>query len=202
MERPSHVLDFTADPDECSNNDIPPAKLARKSQAATTINGNSTSRHRSHSKVPFSANLTSFGPLESDKARCTARGRPNYYRFRSMLQNIPLQVCRKFILVSVLKTIAENTNAYALSHQAGTARRWTQATWKEIQCFFGIVIYMGVYRCARVEDYWDFNGHAPRHAITKAISLVGFQQIKRFIHICHPTSDNGKSCFFKGGTAV
>lgn len=65
-----------------------------------------------------------------------------------------------------------------------------------MRAFFGLCMYMGVYRCPRVEDYWDKSGSGPDHSITSCMQLLRFQQIKRFLHISDHTGDNGRIYFF------
>jgi hypothetical protein len=59
--------------------------------------------------------------------------------------------------------------------------------------FIGVIIYMGVHQEPSINTYWntDFN-KGPLHSITPHISLVRFQQIKRYCHISNPIQDQEK----------
>ena len=66
----------------------------------------------------------------------------------------------------------------------------------EMKVFFGILIYMGLYRVSSQEEYWECNSTLPKHPIAQAMPLVRYQQIKRFLHVCDPLGDNGATFFF------
>ena len=59
--------------------------------------------------------------------------------------------------------------------------------------FIGAIIYMGVYNEPQIDIYWnmDFNA-GPLYTISNHISLVRFEQIKRYCYISCPISDKQK----------
>jgi hypothetical protein len=61
---------------------------------------------------------------------------------------------------------------------------------KELYVFVGIIIYIRVYKEPRINMYWntDFN-KGLLHLITTHISLVRFQQIKRYCYISDSVQD-------------
>jgi hypothetical protein len=69
-------------------------------------------------------------------------------------------------------------------------RTWKDTSPAEIKVFLGILIYMGVHRSPRIDYYFrndPENGlsHLPRLYMTR----TRFEQLKRFLHISHPESD-------------
>ena len=79
---------------------------------------------------------------------------------------------------------------------AGGGREWFAVTSQELLRFFGLCLYLGVFRSTRTEDYWDRSGKGPHHTIMSKMSLRRFQQIKRYLRIWDPSGNNGSSFFF------
>lgn len=97
----------------------------------------------------------------------------------------PLLLFSLFYSDSVLTQLAENTNAYAASKNAGDAgtRAWTEVAAHEIRVFIGIIIYMGVFGKTGVKNYWSTSSKYPQHSIREYMSLTRFEKIKRYVHI-------------------
>lgn len=148
------------------------------------------------SSIPFPQTIPEFQPIEFESSRYNAAGKPNLLVLRNRYTFNPLGIFKQIVSTAIMETIAFNTNHYARLKFAGTGRPWKDTTADEVACFMGICIYMGVYKCPRVEDYWDSSSQSPSHAITKYMPLLRFQQIKRYLHICDPCGDNGKTFFF------
>ena len=73
---------------------------------------------------------------------------------------------------------------------------WDDTNAVELSRFVSLIIYMGVYPCPRLTDYWNSSGPGPVYKITKCMSLIRFEQLKRYVHICDTTGDNGSYYFF------
>ena len=60
----------------------------------------------------------------------------------------------------------------------------------ELQCWIGIIIYMGVVDIPAVKDYWK-GGLYPDHGWTSYLSATRFKEIKHYFHIseCSNTSE-------------
>ncbi|KAG9064049.1 hypothetical protein KI688_003228 [Linnemannia hyalina] len=96
---------------------------------------------------------------------------------------------KKIFSDPVLTDLADNTNAYAASKGAGTgegSRQWVKTTPDELRTFLGIIVYMGVFRQNSVSEYWSTFPECPQHNITTFMSLVRFEQLKRFFHVSNP----------------
>ena len=101
----------------------------------------------------------------------------------------PLTIFTLFFSDPVLTDLADNTNAYAASKGAGTgegSRQWVKTTPDELRIFLGIIVYMGVFRQNSVSEYWSTSPECPQHNITNFMSLVRFEQLKRFFHASSP----------------
>ena len=94
---------------------------------------------------------------------------------------------------AMLETIIANTNAYALSKDAGQGRPWTNLVMKELHIFLAILIYLGLYPQNGIEELWNTDSTGPVHEISKEITLKRFQQIKRYLHISKPQDNNLQS---------
>jgi hypothetical protein len=100
----------------------------------------------------------------------------------------PLNLFSLFFTDAIWDTIARNTNTYADRKRFGISltetRPWTPTHANEIHIFIGIIIYMGLFREPSIKGYWRQNpADGPLHIIHEYISLIRFQQIKRYLHI-------------------
>ena len=179
-----------------SDNDTPIAQWHRNLQGSSAAPMLPQLSNGSTTKPPFPTVIPKFTPLRLDPSRCTPEGRPNYNALRNKNQHTPLLIFKWFLSDEILSKIAANTNEYARLKGAGGGREWFAVTSQELLCFFGLCLYMGLFRSPRTEDYWDRSGKGPHHTIMSNISLRRFQQIKRYLNICGPSGDNGSSFFF------
>jgi hypothetical protein len=106
----------------------------------------------------------------------------------------PLELLDLFIPPELYSTIADNTNLYAIAHDARTAptptnrRYWWPTNPSEIRVLFGIYFYMGVHREPNFEIYWETpKPNGPNHALSKHMSLNRFENLRRYLHISKPT---------------
>jgi hypothetical protein len=97
-----------------------------------------------------------------------------------------VDIFTQFFDKAMLETIIENTNAYALSKGAGQGRPWTDLVMKELLVFLAILIYLGLYPVNKIEELWNDEILWPVNFIASKMSLMRFQQIKRFLHISKP----------------
>jgi hypothetical protein len=99
----------------------------------------------------------------------------------------PLALFSLFINDELWEIVAQNTNTYAEVKRRGKeehTRPWTPTYASEIKVFIGILIYMGVHKEPRIEHYWRRDlTKGPLHTIPLHMSLVRFEQLKRYLHI-------------------
>ena len=176
-------------PESLSDIDTPLAVLGRRSRTAARA---TTTQNRT---TVLPGPDLSFQPLPVEQNRVNSTGHANPHTMRNL--KTPLEVFSRFFPHSILQTIAQNTKIYAERKGAGSGRAWSDTNACEISHFFGLIVYMGIYPSPRITDYWRTGGVGPIHSIRNCMSLIRFEQIKRYIHICDPTGDNGNSYFFK-----
>jgi hypothetical protein len=101
-----------------------------------------------------------------------------------------------FFTEDILETISQSTNAYAkrkrmkFEDSVIQPRTWKDTSPAEIKVFLSILIYMGVHRSPRI-DYYFRNDleNGPSHLPRLYITQTRFEQLKQFLHISHPESD-------------
>ena len=101
----------------------------------------------------------------------------------------PINIFSLFFSGKVFSDMATFTSAYAASKGAGTGeglRQWVKTTPDELRIFLGIIVYMGVFRQNTVSEYCSTFPECPQHNITTFMSLVRFEQLKRFFHVSNP----------------
>ena len=126
----------------------------------------------------------------------TMLGRRGNHKPKAQLDQVddlsPAGIFRTFFNGAILETIIQNTNAYAFSKGAGTGnkRPWVDLVEKELLIFLSILIYHGLYITNALEDLWNMDPQAPIHWIAQKMTLMRFQQIKRYLHISELYTDN------------
>jgi hypothetical protein len=88
----------------------------------------------------------------------------------------------------VFNNLKGNTNAYAEMRGAGQprSRSWRPTSVARLLVFIGLIIYMGVFRSAQLEDYWSRSDEFPRHHIARFMGQKEFEQLKRHFHVSIP----------------
>ena len=107
------------------------------------------------------------------------------------------QIFTLFFTDDMFNIMIANTNAYALEHldEHTNGRPWSPTSPAELRIWVGITIYMGLNPMPGLRDYWRHDDEHPLHPITKFMTSLRFEQIKRFFHISTtdkpaPGSDN------------
>ncbi|GET00680.1 piggyBac transposable element-derived protein 4-like isoform X1 [Rhizophagus clarus] len=95
----------------------------------------------------------------------------------------PYSIFSLFFSIEILNIIVENTNEYAKSKFAEKKRSWDDLTLSELKIFLAIIIYMGLFKMPSMKDYWNNKQQFPIHNITRYMTCLHFEQIKRFLHI-------------------
>jgi Transposase IS4 len=88
-----------------------------------------------------------------------------------------------FFSSTLLQTIVDNTNNYEQIKGSEGGRLWIPLTLNELKVWFALVIYMGVHKIYAIEDLWNSDEKKAIHSIKQFMTLMRFQQIKRFLHI-------------------
>ncbi|GES95040.1 piggyBac transposable element-derived protein 4-like [Rhizophagus clarus] len=100
----------------------------------------------------------------------------------------PYLIFSLFFSLAQIEIIVKNTNKYAYVKDAGEGRQWKELTIKEFRIWLAILIYAGVFKLPSIRDYWNRDNKFPEHKISTFMSLIRFEQIKRFIHISDCTA--------------
>lgn len=128
------------------DDDIPLSTLLAQIQNLRAAN-----RQAEHTRSFLPGVDLTFEPLLSDPTRSRETGVANSYTLRNAKG--PQQVFQRFIPRETLAKMAQNTNKYAMIHNAGTGRTWENTNRSEMTVFTSLIHYLGVYDCPRVEDY-------------------------------------------------
>jgi hypothetical protein len=114
----------------------------------------------------------------------------------------PLALLDLFIPPERFTTIAENTNLYAIAHNAPTKptptnrRYWRPTNENEIHVLFGIFIYMSVHREPNHTIYWETSKpklDGPNHTIPQHMSLNRYENLRRYLHLSPPKNPNSQT---------
>jgi len=97
-----------------------------------------------------------------------------------------LALFKLFFTDEQLQMIVESANEYEQIKGVEGGRPWYPLTLNELKIWFALVIYMGVHKIYAVEDLWNSNEKRAIHSIKEYMTLLRFQQIKRFLHISKP----------------
>ena len=69
-------------------------------------------------------------------------------------------------------------------------RDWRDTNEWEIGTFLGIILLMSLDHSSSIKDYWSYDENKPIYiSIQKAMTLVRFEQIKRFFKMSDPLND-------------
>jgi len=129
--------------------------------------------------------------LQNQCNRVNRSGEQNYDQAADELASddlpSPSSSFKLFFTDEEFEILAENTNAYARQKEAGRqGRPWRPTCGAELKIFFGLIIYMGVYRSTGISSYWSRNRELPAHDIIRYMTLVRFEQLKRYFHVAPP----------------
>ncbi|PWW72383.1 hypothetical protein C7212DRAFT_348305 [Tuber magnatum] len=61
----------------------------------------------------------------------------------------------------------------------GNSWRWYPVKAGEVMIFVSLIIYMGLYPISTVPDYWRKDGLSPQYRISRFMTQVRFEQLKR-----------------------
>lgn len=123
----------------------------------------------------------------------------------------PLQFFELYISAQHLEMIARHTNINAeLKHEKASdgtlksdseremlsyPRPWKETTGAEIGVFLGILLMQGTCKLSRAKDYWNTHEDSPIiMSIQTAMSLVRWEQLKRYLKISNPKTDKDSKC--------
>lgn len=131
-----------------------------------------------------------FEPFQPENTRPASTSNiPNNINHES-----PIEWFHLFYTPEILRVITNHTNEYATWQRridkGQQQRPWQPLCVEELQVFLGVVIYMGVHHSPQIEDYWNTDlKKGPLHSVAAHMSLVRFEQIKRYLHVSSIEAD-------------
>lgn len=102
----------------------------------------------------------------------------------ALIYEAPIEWFNLFYTPEILATITKHMNEYATYHRHvdHSQRPWQPLCINELQVFLGVVIYIGIYKCPQLEDYWNSDlENGPIHTVALHMSLVRFAPASRAI---------------------
>lgn len=111
----------------------------------------------------------------------------------------PLELFQVFFSDTVVRTLVENTNAYARQNRRDRETGWSPVSGADMYSFLSLVLYMGIVRLKTLKDFWRrdklFNLPFP----TSVMPGRRFLAISRTLHMNHPVAEADNEC--RKGTA-
>jgi hypothetical protein len=94
----------------------------------------------------------------------------------------PITLFTMYYTPEIIDLIVEKTNDYVREPQDDSCPRARANTWYptcrgEIYVYFALRIYMTLYVCNEISDYWDIKDFTPTHPILKEMSRDRFQEL-------------------------
>jgi hypothetical protein len=94
----------------------------------------------------------------------------------------PITLFTMYYPPRIIDIIVEKTNEYRRKPQdescpRARANEWFPTCRGELYVYFAIRIYMTIYVCNEISDYWDTCNFSPKHPIAKEMSRDRFQEL-------------------------
>ncbi|XP_016103244.1 piggyBac transposable element-derived protein 4-like isoform X2 [Sinocyclocheilus grahami] len=98
------------------------------------------------------------------------------------------------------QTIVVHTNDYGAKCQGRKGKVWDYICHKDLKSYIALVIYMGMFRCSSLTDYWSVSEHFSLSFPAKIMSYKKFLSISKALHLSDSKEDEKNS--FRKGTAA
>nr|XP_055061721.1 piggyBac transposable element-derived protein 5-like isoform X4 [Misgurnus anguillicaudatus] len=121
-------------------------------------------------------------------------------KFVSKSCNNPLKFLRLFFVRKLLHGIVSNTNVYRKKYQRVGAQ-WDKICMKELKSFIALIIFMGLFKCSSLQDYWRESEFFGLCFPGRIMSYQRFLSIARTLHLSSSSEDEenkrrkGKSAY-------
>lgn len=117
----------------------------------------------------------------------------------------PYAVFSLFFIDDILAIIRDHTNEYAqaeiqkLKRQNEKSRSWKNTSIGKLKTYLKAYVWISVHEKSAISNYWnsDPNSGLIHIRLKDSISLIRWQQIKRFLHISKPHSPDLRLVIFK-----
>ncbi|XP_026123350.1 piggyBac transposable element-derived protein 4 isoform X3 [Carassius auratus] len=111
----------------------------------------------------------------------------------------PLQYFQLLFPKKMWQTIVDHTNDYGAKCQGRKGKVWEYICQKDFKSYIALVIYMGMFRCSSLTDYWSESEHFSLSFPAKIMSYKKFLSISKALHLSDKKEDE-KNSFRKGTT--
>ncbi|XP_066517970.1 piggyBac transposable element-derived protein 4-like [Hoplias malabaricus] len=103
----------------------------------------------------------------------------------------PLELFQLFFSMDVILSLCRNTNKNArMKKDKGKRFKWEPVNIREFMKYCGILVYMGVIRCPRIQDYWRADSVWQTPFVRRVMGRDRFQAISWSFHISDPDTDS------------
>nr|XP_055061727.1 piggyBac transposable element-derived protein 4-like [Misgurnus anguillicaudatus]XP_055061728.1 piggyBac transposable element-derived protein 4-like [Misgurnus anguillicaudatus] len=109
----------------------------------------------------------------------------------------PMQFFKLFFSKSVLQGIVGHTNVYGTKCKDKTGKRWLYISHQDFKSFIAVVIYMGLFKCSSLKDYWSESLYSSLPFPAQVMSYRDFLMISNALHLSN-TSEDEKNDMKKG----
>lgn len=106
----------------------------------------------------------------------------------------PLDLFQVFFSDDVVRTLVENTNAYARQNGQSQETGWSPISSADMYSFLGLVIYMGIVRLKTLNDFWRRDKLFDMPFPASVMPGRRFLAISRTLHMNHPVAEADNEC--------
>ncbi|XP_056587755.1 piggyBac transposable element-derived protein 4-like [Triplophysa dalaica] len=101
----------------------------------------------------------------------------------------PLQFFKLFFSKSLMQTIVGHTNVYGTKCGDKICKRWFNISLKDFMSFIALVIYMGLFKCFSLKDYWSESQYFSMTFPKKVMSYRNFLRVSNAFHLSNTSED-------------
>ncbi|XP_056304129.1 piggyBac transposable element-derived protein 4-like [Danio aesculapii] len=101
---------------------------------------------------------------------------------------------------SMFQTIAGYTNSYGAKYEERKGKLWNLISQSDMKSYVALVIYMGMFRCSSLTDYWSESQHFRLSFPAKIMPYRKFLSISKVLHLSESREDEKN--ILKRGTAA
>ncbi|XP_051761736.1 piggyBac transposable element-derived protein 4-like isoform X2 [Ctenopharyngodon idella] len=112
----------------------------------------------------------------------------------------PLQFFQLLFSKTMLQTIVAHTNDYGAKCRERKGKVWENICQNDLKSYIALVIYMGMFKCSSLADYWSVSQHFSLSFPAKIMSCQKFRSISKSLHLSDSREDEMNS--FRRGTSA
>ncbi|XP_067298047.1 piggyBac transposable element-derived protein 4-like isoform X3 [Pseudorasbora parva] len=101
----------------------------------------------------------------------------------------PLQFFQLLFPKTSLQTIVGHTNDQGAKCQRRKGKMWEYICQNDLKSYIALVIYMGMFKCSSLTDYWSVSQHFSLSFPAKVMSFQKFLSISKALHLSDSRED-------------